>query len=102
MTEENFQNAEDGITEFTYRIPTDKLALAVEAFCGAYKYEPKVRDEADQEIDNPISPRQFMLNKINDFVNETTVAYFSNKARAELQAQLDAQAEALKMTLEVK
>lgn len=107
MSQDNFQQQQGSdIVSFTYDIPADKLAMAVEAFTHKYSYSAKVKqqneDGSETEIDNPVSPRQHMLNCIENFVNETTFSYYNDQAQAQLQAQLAAQRAALEMRLNVR
>lgn len=52
----------------------------IDAVCGQYKYQDKIKNENGLEIDNPISKAAFTQNIVRSFLTEVTVAYESNKA----------------------
>lgn len=89
---QEFVTTQDGNVEFTYVIPADKLALAAAAFAASYGHTEE----------DGLSLNEFMLKKIQDFVNEVTVGYYARVAQERALAAANAAAASLKLELTVK
>lgn len=60
--------------DITITIPDDKKDAVIDAFAIQYKYQDKITDKDDKEIDNPISKGDFVLGIIESFIKDVYVA----------------------------
>lgn len=55
------------------QIPTEKETAIANAFAKQFNYSPKISQEVDGvmiEIDNPITKKQFMKEKVHKFIKD--------------------------------
>ena len=65
-------------TSISFQLPTElsDYEATVNAFCEAYKYKEFLEDEVEELITpNPESPEDFMVRKVEEYIQEIVVAY---------------------------
>ena len=76
------------MANITINIPDDKINAVVDAFATQYKYSPKVEDDNNQMVDNPVSKAQFARNILKSFVKQVYIAAQVAEVEATKQAAI--------------
>ena len=93
--------------KFVYEVPDEQLQQLAEDFVLVYEYKAKIEEFQESEvvaedgtkskqsllvsIDNPVTPLQFVVNKVQDFMND--VSRSAKRKRADIAAAAAAEKE---------
>ena len=76
------------MAKFQYEVPDDQLQEIAAAFCRQYAYQPKVNgdpvknedgSETIPQIDNPVTPLAFVVEKVQGYMADIVRAYRRNQ-----------------------
>lgn len=59
-------------------VSQDDVDVTLDSFCGQYGYKDTVKDEKNQDIPNPESKLDFATRKVQEFIQESAIAYDVN------------------------
>lgn len=65
---------------FEYEMPAEDFPELLAAFTDSYNYQPTIRNEKGDEVENPETPAAFTLARVTGFINEVIAGYRKKQA----------------------